>query len=254
MFSQTIARIEVKGYILTDESDVEGITIFNSSSKIGTISNEKGEFSIAIALNDVVEISALQFEPVSIKITDEIIKLKILKVYLTEQLYKLEAIVISAGLSGNILLDIDHTEKRPTINLSYGDLRNYETHDRIARDEQVGNYELNKIINKGRLYNGIDFVQILNPVFKLLVKSKKKKDNSGETLRFQESTKLDDVYTHNFISKTFSIPLEKVSDFIRFIEEAGMDQDLLSKEKEVERLEFLFAKSALFMISRYAKD
>ena len=50
--SQTFGRIEVNGKIIVESNDVAGITVFNKSSNTGTITNEKGEFVLKVALND----------------------------------------------------------------------------------------------------------------------------------------------------------------------------------------------------------
>src|SRR5690606_24830172 len=86
IFGQTVERIEINGVISAKDSDIEGVVVYNTSSNSGTVTNQKGVFIISVAVNDVVEVSALQFETVSIKITKEIITSKALKIYLSEQI------------------------------------------------------------------------------------------------------------------------------------------------------------------------
>ena len=54
-FSQEINRIEVFGKIVVDSVDVEGVTVYNTSSNKGTVTDLEGKFSIEVALNDIVE-------------------------------------------------------------------------------------------------------------------------------------------------------------------------------------------------------
>ena len=74
--AQDVKRIPVEGQIIVDYPDLEGVTIYNLSSNKGTITNKEGEFSILVALNDKIEISALQFEKFSITISQEILDAK----------------------------------------------------------------------------------------------------------------------------------------------------------------------------------
>ena len=44
VISQINSRVEVTGKIVVDSEDKFGITVFNKSSKQGSITDEKGEF------------------------------------------------------------------------------------------------------------------------------------------------------------------------------------------------------------------
>ena len=71
--AQITQRIEINGRIIVTSNDVEGVTVYNTSSNKGTVTNDKGEFAIEVRLNDVLEFSALQFEKFSINIDEKIL-------------------------------------------------------------------------------------------------------------------------------------------------------------------------------------
>ena len=48
--SQDIIREKVDGKIIVEGSDIKGITIYNTASKIGATTNEKGGFQICSIL------------------------------------------------------------------------------------------------------------------------------------------------------------------------------------------------------------
>src|SRR5210317_804488 len=73
VWSQTNQRIDISGIILSENQDIEGVTIFNTSSNQGTITNEEGEFNIKVSLNDRIEISALQFNQITLTVNEEVI-------------------------------------------------------------------------------------------------------------------------------------------------------------------------------------
>ena len=103
IFSQESSRIEVKGKVVVNSNDKEGITVYNASSNKGTITNDKGEFVIMVALNDKIEFAALQFNDFNIAIDEEVITSKQLTVILVEHINKLdEVLIIPYDLSGNL--------------------------------------------------------------------------------------------------------------------------------------------------------
>ena len=105
--AQTINRTAVNGKIIVEVSDIEGIAIYNSNTKIGTITNQEGRFTINVALNDIVEIKSLEYQNFNIKINQNILDSKRLSVYLIEEINMLDEVVVSnTQLTGNIKTDI----------------------------------------------------------------------------------------------------------------------------------------------------
>lgn len=116
LVGQTINRVEVHGFMYANTNDIEGVAIYNTSSSKGTITNEKGEFVLEVAENDVIEISALQFEAQTVTITKEVIESKSLKIYLVEQVNQLNEVTVGNKLTGDLLKDINNIEGKPPIN------------------------------------------------------------------------------------------------------------------------------------------
>jgi hypothetical protein len=105
--SQDLKRVEVKGKIIVESNDVMGITIFNKSSNLVAITDDKGEFVLSVGLNDLIEVSALQFQNINFQVSEAIIQSKAMKIFLIEEINKLDEIVVSTkGLSGNLSTDI----------------------------------------------------------------------------------------------------------------------------------------------------
>ena len=115
-FGQNLERIKIKGIVFSEENDIEAVTIFNTSSNKGTITNNKGEFELEVALNDVIEIFALQFKPVTITIDEAIIMAKQVKIQLVEKVNQLDEVLVGKVLTGNLASDIKNMEGNPPIN------------------------------------------------------------------------------------------------------------------------------------------
>ena len=71
--SQISKRVKVDGKIIVEHQDVNAITVFNTSTKKGVITNEKGEFAIEVGLNDLIEFRALQYQNFDLQVSEAII-------------------------------------------------------------------------------------------------------------------------------------------------------------------------------------
>ena len=111
LFAQDSTRVEVKGKIIVNTPDIEGVTIYNVSSNKGTVTDANGEFKLNVMLNDKVEISALQFKDFSLVVTQSIVKNKQMTVFLVEQINKLdEVVILPYDLTGVLKEDIQSVE------------------------------------------------------------------------------------------------------------------------------------------------
>jgi len=244
VWGQNNERIKINGIILSDNQDVEGVTIFNASSNRGTISNEKGEFVIEVSLNDRIEISALQFKPTVVIVDEFVIAAKQLKIYLIEHVNQLGAVLLSYGLSGKLNTDINKVVNMPLITIDVGNMGALENVDK-AFDNAVVEEALNKTINKGQIYNGVNFAEIS----KLIFKPKKRVKNSDETIQEEKPKELLDVYSPSMISEIFNLPEDEVSSFIAFLESKDINQELFKAENELKLIQYLVDQRKLFLES-----
>ena len=97
----------LKGQILSDSLDGSSINIVNLTRKVGTTNNSKGEFEVAAAIGDSLFFSSVQYEPLEIVVTEEVLEKAVMKVYLTERVNELAEVTISnINLSGNLNNDL----------------------------------------------------------------------------------------------------------------------------------------------------
>ena len=246
--SQELKRVEVNGRIIVNVNDVEGVTVYNTSTNKGTITDENGEFKIKVGLNDNIEISALQFVPFSLKIDDIILKSKQLTVYLFERINKLdEVVILPYRLTGNLADDLDKVKMfNPDMDAIYFGIRDIGAYE--FGDDQYSKVD-NPLMYNGELQYGADIIGLvgilLNPLFKSKNNRTKNKDQSEETSK----RSLTDIYGNVFISNNFKIPIDKVEAFIAFVENNGLEQELLEEGNQMQLIEFLIAQSKLFLKS-----
>ncbi|MFL1012980.1 carboxypeptidase-like regulatory domain-containing protein [Flavisericum labens] len=248
--SQTVNRITVSGQIIVEGSDLAGITVFNASSNTGTITDENGAFSLKVALNDQIEVSALQYQNFSFKINEDIIESKKMKLFLIEEINKLdEVIVLTKGLTGNLDTDMDRSKPfKPKLDALYFGVKHsaeYEfKKDYKTEAENVAmNTEGIEVVNGLNIVNVVD--QLLLPLFRAKVKDKKKVQVPEVPI---ESIKY--YFGSEFLTNNFNIPKHRVEDFIQFVQADGFDFSLLNYGKEMEFLELLHQRSQEFLKSK----
>lgn len=239
LVAQNSERVLIKGKVSVNIPEVEGITIYNATTKIGVITDAKGEFEIEVAENDRLDISALLYQNFSVQISNEDIKERNIIIYLIEVLNNLdEVVVLRYGLTGFISKDIEDVQliKPVTMSFNLDDYKNLE-----MPDDQFSSVQ-NIATNKGEYYNMIDGRELFKLVSKLFTKKKKDIVTITEVI-----IPFEVKYTNSFYTENFKIPQDKVQAFIAYVENNDFDYQLLLPAKEMQLLELLHLKSKAFL-------
>lgn len=247
--TQNEERIEIKGTIFVDRNDKEGVTVFNSSSMKGTVTDNEGKFTIAVALNDRVEFSALQFEDFVVVVTKQVIDAKEISVFLIEQINKLdEVLILPHNLSGNLDFDSSNIElMNPNLDALYFGLGNLDKFE--FTDDHLSDID-NIAMNETRLVNGIDVVNVFGKLLIPIFKSKKAKN---ETPTYKKRSILE-VYSKEYLSQALSIKAKDIVEFVYYVEDNNYDYSLLEKNKELQFLTFIKKQEKKFLKLKYGKN
>lgn len=245
--SQDVKREIINGQIIVEGNDIEGITIYNVSSKIGTVSNENGMFVIAVALNDLLEFRALEYQNFDIKVNEDILASKTLRVYLIDEINKLDEVIVTRkSLTGNIAQDakIANTFRQKLDVVYFGTKSNDELTTSDANGRQIENIALER---QGQgLVNGLNVVNIVDQLLIPLFRSEViDKEAAGVPEVPSESIKY--YLGSNFLMENFDIPAYRVEEFIRYMEDATFDFNLLNYGNELELLQVVSEKSKEFL-------
>ncbi|WP_047544650.1 carboxypeptidase-like regulatory domain-containing protein [Psychroserpens sp. Hel_I_66] len=255
MTSQTFKRVEVDGKIIVEGDDVEGITVFNTSTNKGVITNKNGEFKIEVAENDFIEFRALQYQNFDMQINAAIIKSKRMRVFLIEEINKLdEILVLTKGLTGELQTDVATVKTfNPKLDALYFGIKKsdqYEFTDdpRSSVDNQVMHSQSETMVNGLNIVNVVD--QLLLPLFRSKVEDKERAgvpDVPVSDIKY--------YFGSEFIVDNFDIPPYRVEEFINYVEnDETFDFSLLNYGKELEFLELLYEKSQEFLKTDSGKD
>ena len=263
VYSQDIERVIINGRIVVASNDKEGVTVFNTSSNKGAITDENGTFEIAVALNDVIEFGALQFKDFNVTITNEVLESKQLTVLLVEEVNKLdEVVLLPFGLTGNLDADLENVR---TYNVNLDAI--YFGLDHIEDFEFTSDYKT-KVDNLAfneynpHMENMLDLVNVAGFLVKQIVdidnnnlgrikfKSEKEKQKIEKT-PFKQAL---DAYSVNYIHKNFDIPLDQIDAFTDYVEEQGVDETLFEENKELQLLERISELSKSFLKTMSDQD
>jgi len=246
-FSQEITRFKINGKITASKGeDVEGINIYNKSSQKGTITSKNGDFELMVAENDRVFISAMQFQRFSVIIDEGIIENKKMYIYLNPVVNQLDEVIIRPfDISGNIVADVKRVNVISVNNgwdLSY---ENLEYGYQFSEDVQTsikGNKAEEAYFN-GPVQSGGDILGLA----KLFFPNKKKSKRQIISEKELNTDAVQKRFGNAYLSKTFNIPEEKVNEFIYFVEENGIDKELLRYENELLLIEYLKSQSKIYL-------
>jgi hypothetical protein len=99
-----------------DETPLESVHVVNLNQVVGTISDDKGAFTIRAAVNDTLFFSYLGFKSQKIRVTNDMFKFKDTKIALTELAFALEEVIVQPyQLTGYLEIDV----KNLPINTAY---------------------------------------------------------------------------------------------------------------------------------------
>lgn len=249
--SQGLDRIEVSGKVIVDSEDLEGITVYNTGSKIGEVTDAEGKFIIKVKLNDVLEFRALQFQEFRVTIDEKILETKQLTVFLIERLNALdEVILLPYGLTGNLNVDTESVKTfNPDMNAIYFGIKHSDEYEFPA------DYKT-KVENKAMfpdgetLQNGINVASLMG----LMIKPLFKKRSATDKVSSIPVTKLKTYYSNKFLIDNYNIPDDKIEDFVYWVETHGLTFELLEAGRELEFMAFLGEKSNEYLIELGLKD
>ena len=246
LVSQSIERVNISGKLIVEGSDIEGIVIYNTSTNTGTVTNERGEFIIAAALNDVLAIRALAYQDIDVRVNEAVMASKRMSIYLIEEMIMLDEVAVARELSGNLASDAGRVDTYdPKLDAFYFGISDDDLL-KIGDDGQSQIKHLDRNEQGKTMVNGLNVVnivdQLLIPLFRSEVKNKKEAgvpEVPAENVKYYLGS--------DFLVENFNIPEHRVEEFIRYVEDESFDYNLLNYGHELELLNLLSQKSKTFL-------
>lgn len=240
-FSQIKERTFIQGKVNVPlQDDAANINVYNKSTDTGTITNEIGEFKLFAGVGDVLEFSAVQYIDFSITVNETIVENKKMTVMLREAENPLDEVVVRPyDLSGNIFVDAQRVKTNNAIDLTKDTKKAITTMEgEYTADMQTT--EKKAIASDQLIENGLDVANIFRAILKGVAKSKEHElpENTDVVVR--------KMYDDDFFNEYLNIAPNRINEFIFFVEENGLTNNLLKQENQLDFIQFLVEKSEEF--------
>lgn len=250
--SQQIERVTVKGVITAPAGeDLEAISIYNVSSQKGTITNENGEFTLEVGVNDRVLFSALQFQKFTVIVDEGIVETKQMKIYVNPAILELDEVIVRPhDLTGNIKVDVSKIKTSAPFaltGLSWGDLEyGFEFSD--DKSSGVKNSALQEVPTAG-LNVLFPIVLLADLIFKNSDSKRSPKLSKLEEMQRDDASfvALNQRFPKSYFTDVLLLPEEHIQNFIYFIIENGFTADLLKDNNELKLMDFLEKQSKIYL-------
>lgn len=225
--AQDDGRALLRGKVLYRNSNVVNENVINTTSEFATITNDNGEFGIRVKAGDELVFTAVNYQMLQLKVTEEMIANNRLVVEVNEKVTELDEVVVSPENQEKFLqMQNEGLQKQ----------YDYE----IDRSTEVDNIALSQ--QTRGMQNGLNFVNI----FKALTKS-----NTKEEAVVRPPLKLSDVmrqvYDDRFFVEDLNLPQDQIDNFLVYCDDKIPTQSLLKKDNEFQLIDFLVTYSKLYL-------
>lgn len=225
-FSQDDDRRLLMGQVIYKNVNVANEYVINSTTEKATITNEKGEFSIKVKVDDELVFTAVNFQYKLVKITPEILANNRLVVSVNEKVTELDEVVLTPE------------DQERYLQVKNEEFKEYEYE--VDRGTEVENVALSQ--SERGMTDGINFVNIFRAIFK-------SKDIEQEAKPMLASEVLRQVYDDRFFVMDLKIPQDKIDAFLLYCDPKMPARSLLKKENEFQLIDSLVNLSKTFLAS-----
>ena len=225
-----IAQSKVLHGKITNEKDVEGIHILNTTSRFNTITNENGHFSIRVNREDTVVFSSVNYVPEKLIVSEEIYEKGVLTIKLSDLINELDEVILGPNLSGNIATDVQNIKTEKKLNFDDVGIPGFKGKGEervvpVAMALFPTNVNLEAIYKYASGYYK-----------KLKLKRKWEGQNNSVALILHQ-------YSGSFFKEVYQIPENRIYDFVLFCIETSTLQHDFKKENFSEVLQIFKSKS-----------
>ncbi|WP_350292982.1 carboxypeptidase-like regulatory domain-containing protein [uncultured Croceitalea sp.] len=223
--AQDDGRQILRGQVIYRGSNVANENVINSNTEMATITNDDGRFAIRVKIGDQLVFTAVNYQLMVVKITQELLDKNRLVVEVNEKVTELDEVVVSP----------ENQEKFLEVNNEKFKDFEYE----IDRGTEVQNVAQSQIERGMR--DGINFVNIFKAIF-----NSKNKNKEDEREPLKVSDVMRQVYDDEFFVSDLKLPQDKIDAFLLYCDDKMGSQSLLRKENEFQLIDFLVTNSKTF--------
>ncbi|WP_157486481.1 hypothetical protein [Maribacter forsetii] len=264
-FGQDNATL-LKGKVSSSKNDVSNVLVVNLNSKKSTITDSLGLFSIEVKLKDSVRITAVQYLPKEIVISESHMNSSLITIQLIDNVIDLkEVTVIPYNLTGDINLDIDRLALEKTVTsaslgLPNASLDKMTQSERLLLEADRGKYvKLATTDEYGKVFEilGYAALTVVVNTHKIMNKVSGRTKSLEEMVERDENMNLEKEIIYKFSKRTiaehFNIPESNVNGFLTYCLSQPDFNELSNSGNMAEIWAYLETKSVDFKSSDVTK-
>ncbi|WP_452221703.1 hypothetical protein [Lacinutrix salivirga] len=234
--------VKISGQIVSElDDDVENIHVINKTQNLFTITNAIGEFTIVVALNDVVQFSSIQFKKQDVIINQSHLNSGKLKVTLVSNVNALDTVVLGRILTGDLLSDINNTEGKPDINFYNLGIPGYTGKQKTYAQREL--QEASDLTPRlGGSLNGVGGSIGIIPIINAITgRTKKLKNKVAIEANAMCMNKYRVLFSEDLLT-TNPLPEHRVMEFFYFATETEKFKTLCKLQNDLEIFDYLTQK------------
>ncbi|MEZ7500059.1 hypothetical protein QO200_15080 [Flavobacterium sp. Arc3] len=222
-FSQTI-----KGKVIFNNYAIPKVEVINANTKILTVSDANGDFSIIAKTNDILVFVSKEHQ--------------VKKITLNPKLFTKDELVVELILKAEELNEVVITNM-PSIKLSMDDTWEQKKIDQYAIEK---NATTPKVIgvNMGTIENGMDLKRIGGMVLGLFIKEKEEVKKALPEIEFSTLAKKD--FAQKFYRENLKLQADEIELFLQYCEADPKSKIVAANNNTLSTMDFLFAKNTEF--------
>lgn len=233
--AQSFFLQKIEGQIVSDDGDVSGTTVLNSTSNRGTITDADGFFKISAKINDTIVFSAIQFKRREIIVTQAILDEPLLKVVLQESLTELDEVIVRPyNLTGDILKDIAVLKTDVVVTSSTLGLPNAYVKPVTKAERELFAATANPFMSFDPLINAISG------------RTKMLKKRVARNKKYAQTEEVKTFYSDSLFLNRLKIPANHLDDFLYYCEVDSIFQNMVEKGDKLKLWQYLTDRSIIY--------
>lgn len=235
----------LEGKIVADSLPESSVHIINKSLQTGTVNTASGDFKIEVRVNDTLLFSSLQYKRLEIPVTRDAFHKGYLIVVLNEDVNQLPEVNVSnITLTGNLntdLANIEVVDDLP-VNMSFRSLQKESMFESDRREHPET--PVNLALKQNQIGYGAEGMNILGGLGILAdLVGIKSKSSPAYNPPEASSVQIRKLFDDEFFKSSLGIKEENIQDFIFYLDDVGLSQQLLKPGKRLALIEVLIVHS-----------
>lgn len=232
-FSQTEQLL--KGVVSSENFLLYNVDVINKTSQKSSVTNEKGEFVIAVKANDSLLFYLKDFNLKRLKVSQEQIKLNNLQVVMFKKAEELEEVLITK-IEG---AKIEGTKFNKKVFDAWEKGKREEI--KVKKADDLAN---NRTVYDGTIDNGMDFFAIGKKILGLFVKNKESEKETSPEIDF--TILAIQTCDLKFFTDNLKLKPEEIRLFLQFCDLDPKSKKIMEHNNVLSMMDFLIAKNIEF--------